>query len=327
MPHRLSDPVAIDVSKQYGDFRDQLFKDGYAVVKNAVPEEKCKEYVERMTQWLEKFPLGFDRNDPKTWTPQHLPAHMKGGMYHGYAVGHEKFVWDARLEPGVLAAFEKIWGTKELLASFDGINYTLPLPESDRKPSTPWPHVDQSPHLLGLQCIQGIINFAPNGPNDGGLVVLKGSQALCEQYFKCHSKDKKEKWGLVPDDWHGFDPEEVQWFKDRGAEEVKVCAAPGDLIVWDSRTVHWNVLPQSDQTRSIVYACYTPAAFATPEELKQKGKIFHNRTRTTHWPHRNFWHQDKILRFGKDDPYHRDRPFEEPEETEQLLKLAGAMPY
>ena len=52
MPHRLSDPVAIDISKQYGDFRDQLFKDGYAVVKNAVPEEKCKEYIERMTQWL-----------------------------------------------------------------------------------------------------------------------------------------------------------------------------------------------------------------------------------------------------------------------------------
>lgn len=97
MPHRLSDPVAIDIEKHYGDFRDQLFKDGYAVVKGAVPQERCTEYIERMTRWLEKFPLGFDRNDPSTWTEEHLPAHMKGGMYHGYAVGHEKFVWDARL--------------------------------------------------------------------------------------------------------------------------------------------------------------------------------------------------------------------------------------
>lgn len=80
-------------------------------------------------------------------------------------------------------------------------------------------------------------------------------------------------------------------------------------------------------TDSLPDACYTPASFASPEELKQKGEIFHNRTRTTHWPHRNFWHQDKIPRFGKEDPYHRDRPFEEPEETEQLLKLAGAMAY
>lgn len=98
MPHRLSDPVSIDTQKQYGDFRDQLFKDGYAVVKGAIDPEKCKNYyMEKMTQWLEKFPLGFDRNDPSTWTPQHLPAHMKGGMYHGYAVGHEKFVWESRL--------------------------------------------------------------------------------------------------------------------------------------------------------------------------------------------------------------------------------------
>ncbi|KAF2163272.1 hypothetical protein M409DRAFT_57565 [Zasmidium cellare ATCC 36951] len=248
MPHRLSDPVAIDTEKQYGDFRDQLYKDGYAVVKGVMAPERAAHYVEEMTKWLEKFPLGFDRNDPKTWTEDKLPAHMKGGMYHGYAVSHEKFVWDARLEPGVLAAFEKIWGTNELLASFDGINYTLQLPEGQRKPSTPWPHVDQSPHLLGLQCIQGIINFAPNGPNDGGLVVLKRSQALNDTYFKTHSKDKKAKWGTVPDDWHGFDPEEVDWYKERGAEEVKVCADPGDLIVWDSRTVHWNVLPQSEQT-------------------------------------------------------------------------------
>lgn len=152
----------------------------------------------------------------------------------------------------MLEAFERIWGTKELLASFDGINHTLPLPEGKRLPSTPWPHMDQNPHLQGLQCAQGIINFAPNGPEDGGLVVLKGSQKLTETFFKTHSMEKKAKWGTVPDDWNGFDPEEVAWFKERGAEEIKVCVDPGDLIVWDSRTVHWNVLPQSDQTRSIV---------------------------------------------------------------------------
>lgn len=161
-----------------------------------------------------------------------------------------------RSEPGVLSAFEKIWNTNELLASFDGINYTLPLPEGERlKPSTPWPHVDQSPHLLGLQCIQGILNFAPNGPQDGGLVVLAGSQNFNEAYFKSHSKEKNPAWGTVPDDWHGFSPEEVEWFKERGAKEVKVCADPGDLIVWDSRCVHWNVLPQTGQTRSIVCEC------------------------------------------------------------------------
>lgn len=97
MPHRESPPPVPDTTQQYGDFRDDLFRDGVAVVKGAVPKERCDHYIEQMTQWLERFPLGFDRHDPKTWTEEHLPAHMKGGMYHGYGVGHEKFVWDARL--------------------------------------------------------------------------------------------------------------------------------------------------------------------------------------------------------------------------------------
>jgi len=33
------------------------------------------------------------------------------------------------------------------------------------------------------------------------------------------------------------------------------------------------------------------------------------------------------LRLGEKDPYHRDRPFEEPVLADKLLKLAGAMPY
>lgn len=82
--------------KDYGDFRDQLFRDGYVVVKGAIPPERAEAYKEAMVQWLERFPLGFNRNDPNTWTEDHLPAQMKGGMYHGYAVAHEDFVWEAR---------------------------------------------------------------------------------------------------------------------------------------------------------------------------------------------------------------------------------------
>ncbi len=93
MPHSTGLPC---VERIYGDFRDQLFQDGYAVVKGALSQEKAASYVEEMYNWLERFPLGFDRNDRESWTDEHLPAHMKGGMYHGYAVSHEKFVWDAR---------------------------------------------------------------------------------------------------------------------------------------------------------------------------------------------------------------------------------------
>lgn len=99
-----------------------------------------------------------------------------------------------------------------------------------------------------MQCVQGILNFATNGPKDGGLIVLKGSSKLNEQFFKAHSVQGRKTWG--PSDWFGFEQEEVDWFLERSWEVLKVCAEPGDLIVWDSRTVHWNVLPDSQVTRA-----------------------------------------------------------------------------
>lgn len=152
-------------------------------------------------------------------------------------------------EPGVLEAYAQLWGTDELLVSFDGINFTLPTP--NRTPSKPWPHIDQSPRRIGLVCAQGIINFAPNGPDDGGLVVVRGSHNLTQEFFKKHPDVvDRESWG--PEDWFRFAEEEVDWFTQAGCEVVKVCAGPGDLIIWDSRTIHYNKPPESQQTRSLI---------------------------------------------------------------------------
>jgi hypothetical protein len=198
-------------------------------------------------------------------------------------------------EPSIIDAFAKLWGTRELLVSFDGMNLTLP--STDLKPSTPWPHVDQNPNRKGMQCIQGILNLAPNGPDDGGLVVLKGSHKANETFFKLHPETKGAgTWGSM--DWHGFNEEEVNWFKGRGCEEIKVCADPGgkltrthrhidsclhdfvDLILWDSRQIHYNKVPSSGNLRAVMYICYTPASFASKEDLEKKAGYFKERIGT-----------------------------------------------
>jgi hypothetical protein len=66
-------------------------------------------------------------------------------MYHSYAISHEKFVWDARLEPGVLDAFSKIWGTDDLLVSFDGINSVF-IPASPPSKLTTLQSLSRSPN-------------------------------------------------------------------------------------------------------------------------------------------------------------------------------------
>ena len=37
----------------YGDFRDDLVKDGFAIVKGAIPAPKAGEYVDKIHQYLE----------------------------------------------------------------------------------------------------------------------------------------------------------------------------------------------------------------------------------------------------------------------------------
>lgn len=97
MPHAVVESVKLDDSIVYGDWRDDLFRDGFVVVKGVISKERAAHYVDEMFNWAEKFPYGFDRNDKSTWTAEHLPSHIKGGMYGGYRCQHEKFVWDARL--------------------------------------------------------------------------------------------------------------------------------------------------------------------------------------------------------------------------------------
>lgn len=55
----------------------------------------------------------------------HLQITEKG-MIQGYGVCHEKFVWDIRQEPGVVEVFEKVYGTEDLICSFDAINVSFP---------------------------------------------------------------------------------------------------------------------------------------------------------------------------------------------------------
>jgi hypothetical protein len=37
----------------YGDWRDDLARDGYAVIKGAIPRERADKYADKMYSWLE----------------------------------------------------------------------------------------------------------------------------------------------------------------------------------------------------------------------------------------------------------------------------------
>lgn len=230
------------------------------------------------------------------------------------------------MEPGVLEAFAMLWGTEELLVSFDSLNVTLPN-RKDVPRKEAWEHIDQSPLRRGLHCVQGILNLSPSGPDDGGLVVYPGSHALNDEFFD--TQTDKSTWD--PMDRYMFDKQQLEWFHGKGIQPYKVCADVGDLILWDSRLIHYGSEPseKSNQIRTVIYAAYTPARLASADQLAIKKSVFERWGGTTHWPHDNIRTRDTqtFLEDGTRDPRDRDQPLELPELNDKLLQLAGVKAY
>ncbi|OKL63257.1 hypothetical protein UA08_01591 [Talaromyces atroroseus] len=263
-----------------GDWRAQLRENGFAVIKHAIPQERAEAYRHKARQWLKSF--GNDKLDyenPNTWVAENLPVQSTINTFSAYAVAHEKFMWDARLEPGVVDAFAQIWGTDELIVSFDSLNITFPN-RKDVPRKGAWEHVDQSPLRRGMHCVQGIINLSPAGPDDGGLVVYPGSHKYHEEF--CNTQTEPSTWKAQ--DLYWFQPEQLAWYEAKGVRPHKVCADIGDLIVWDSRTTHYGAEPTeaSNTIRTVIYAAYSPAKLASSETLERKKEVFRNYGGTTH---------------------------------------------
>jgi hypothetical protein len=196
-----------------------------------------------------------------------------------YAVTHEDFAWEVRAEPGVIDVFEKVLGTEDLIVSFDAIGFGL-AGRKDLPPNNPWPHQDQDPTKNGFRCLQGLVNMLPNGPNDGGLIVCEGAHLLSEQFHKEMAWETPiPAWNP---EWYGFTDEGMKWLENHNTRWVKVCAEPGDLLLWDSRTPHYNLSSTTDQSRFCIYTCYMPVSEATQEELQRKKVAFDGWFGTTH---------------------------------------------
>ncbi|KAH8710147.1 hypothetical protein GQ44DRAFT_830453 [Phaeosphaeriaceae sp. PMI808] len=211
------------------------------------------------------------------------------------------------MEQGVIGAFSKLWGTEELIVSYDVINMTLPN-ATKMAGVKPWPHVDQAPERKGLSCVQGFINLSEAGPKDGGLV---DQGLLAAPHY----------------DFYPFQESDVKWYEDERCKLVKVCAEPGDLILRGSWQMHYAIFPETDTIRSIIYTCYTPAVMTSAEDLKLKKEIFKKWEATTHWPHINIHSQGKAMIDSKLDPLERTEPLEKPELTDKLLKPVGVKAY
>lgn len=307
------------------DWQLHLREHGYTVIPNVLDAGQVDSYSARFWDWIESFKTGIDRNNRETWKTANWPPSIRGLIQH-YKIGHAKFVWDLRTEQAIINIFAQLWGTDDLLVSFDGACLAKPSHKEVEMQTDSWAHIDQGPRKAGkYECVQGLVTLSEAGPGLGGLVVYSGSHKLHKRFFERFPKFAKK---VGSGDWAKLEPRHRQWFFKHGAEEVQPAGPPGSLILWDSRTVHWAARPAKHMShcRMAVYLCYVPRSKATERDLEKKRKAFKERRMTSHWPANPKLFPKAPRTYGDDELLKKftDREtIADDEVTEEIAKLAG----
>ena len=234
--------------------------------------------VNEFYDYLELRFDGFDRHNSDTFS---IISDTFFGIISD-TIGHTRFAWECR--KACISIFERIYGTNKLLTSFDGGNFLHPnvvkhqfyIDRISTNGTPNWLHLDQlHPQLQEDHFYQGIVNLLDNGPSSGGLIVVEGSHHHFNQYYKTHPLT-----GLSTDHYDIIYDCELQKLP-----LLKICAKPGQLILWDSRTIHCNCYPADDHRRMCTYVSMAPRSKATQEELTKRIEFFENRIMTSHAPY------------------------------------------
>jgi hypothetical protein len=276
---------------------------GFVVIKNAASPEEIQKGINLWWDLVEAQQPLIKRNDPSTW--ETWIASSSNGIMFGYGIGQSEFLWFVRQLPKVKEAFTKVWGTDDLLVSYDGCGVFRPVEFNPIWRTTGgWYHIDQNCYnRKGRHAVQGLMNFFPSGPHDGGFVVVPKSthmiDAAFEKYDNLCTKKTRDFVQLFPED--EFWVEAVKQVKRDASTKydlypVKLVLDAGEFVLWDSRAIHCNhpvtkpskdPLAKTQLKRLAAYVCMTPTALAKDIDTLVKWRIyaFQHGLTTTHWPH------------------------------------------
>ncbi len=186
--------------------------------------------------------------------------------------------------------FARIWNTQQLLVSFDGCGIFRDWRYNPSwKTSGGWNHVDQNPKVKPDRCcIQGFISLTDQNQTTGGLIVYPNTHSRFIELSDI-AKKRSGDFVKVPD---------THPIMDQGKTLGKLvhCRA-GDLVLWDSRTVHCNspatALEERDKDepidfiRIVAYVSMSPTTLVigqTLDEFREKRKeMVENNITLTHW--------------------------------------------
>lgn len=274
---------------------EHLFEYGWTVMP-AVPEFDADGTFRQMLEWFARGNPELDPEKWEEWSNSELAARLHGIVKH--RGGHETWMWEIRKL--YKKYFEALWfpdgEVKDLLCSFDGWNFMLPTPKKFPKSkvtvgqSRGWMHCDSKRFIDYFQCVQGLVCVTPSGPRDNGLIVIEKSQDFFSEYMRqrpLHGWD----WAFIDGDV--IVPAEHATEMSRGAittecllkelPHLKICAEPGEMVMWDSRVMHQASEMPEARIRAVAYVSMMPSESCSEKDRQRRIQYFEANRMTNHW--------------------------------------------
>lgn len=320
--------------KASADCLKDLEEKGYCIIENVLTPEETAVLNERVWhEFVERAWPKCKMDDRSNWK-ETFPIHQKTGIFAGPA-GQIQVMWDLRQDARIVNIFAGIWNTQDLIVSMDGLSLMCPTDIREGY-FTPWPHVDQeinrrqddvthnnnappgfisdSPLKTAPYTIQGQFLFEDSFEGDGGFYCIPQSHLKFEDFApileaidasEMSRDEKREARNQVLEDLFG------------PSYGKQLTAPKGSLIVWDSRTIHWNQHPQNPgKVRMVGYLCYVPKARLTEEGCAVRKEAFEKGAATGHNP------SYPEIKFSKDHIHPEYiRYLEDPSYTQPTLHL------
>jgi hypothetical protein len=259
-----------------------LEKYGVAVIPDVFQADECENLKNKVFEYLKEE---FEIEKPDDYG---LLKPISGGILHYYGISLLKEVLDAKTDERVVQIFEKIWDTKELTMSLDGMHIAPPAEQTSRiffNERTFRFHTDQASCRTTKCCVQGFINLEHTESGDGCLSVLANSHKYHQEFFEAFNIDTHGS------DWHVINNStNLEWFLKKGCECKWIMAPKGSLVLWDSRTFHNGTLPRieranKDRWRFLIYVCFAPAIMQSKKDRDLLKKAYIENRCTAHWPY------------------------------------------
>lgn len=300
-----------------------LQEKGYAIIPGVLDPEECAILENGFWNFWKRLSGGrLQRDKPKTWRRMFDFFPLHGMLCQHFSIGHMQEIWNVRSHERVKKVFETIWGTDDLVTSFDGAATCL-APEVTREGwhRKDWLHLDQAPSRNDLECVQAWVTAEDVGPGDATLTVLEGSHELHAKFSKHFGMEHYKS------DWLKLKTDQEAWYRAQGCTQIAVECPKGSMVVWDSRTVHAGRGPLEGRStrhnRFVAYVCMLPSSHLKHGERKLKQRACLEGRLTSHWPAGRVRLFDKNPRTYGHQLLPDIPAYEPPHFTQEQARLAG----